>query len=522
MLDVSKVVSFLRSTFSRKDVVIIVILILLFLFTRLIRLDDMPIFSDEGIYIRWAKVAWKDASWRFISLTDGRQPLQTWGIIPFLKIFPYNPLLAGRLFSVASGLFALVGIFSSAFYLFNKKTAYISALLYIITPYFLFYDRMTLADSAVNGFVIWIFFFSVLMARTLRLDVAILLGLLSGFGLLAKSSVKVYVGLMALAPVFLLFSHKEGGLKNMLLSLKNKFVGKDNKINSLVSFITLYFIVISLYALIYNVQRLSPFFHYVAEKNKTFILTVPELLQNPFAYFPHNIVNLPYYVFSEMGYIVAVLGIVGLYFLYKKDRILAIYLGLWLITITILLSFFAKVLFPRYVLPLGGLLLIPASYLLSNIKNSRNFMGILVVIIVSILYFDYTIIFNYPRIPFPEIDRGQYVEGRTAVWGAREIVDFAREKSKEKQVILIAEGNFGLIGDVLETFKLPNDAISVNGYWPLDKENLIENQSNLNDSYVYVVFSHREEFPLDWPIKLIKRYEKPGRKASVYLFELTK
>src|SRR3990172_9745153 len=185
---------------------------------------------------------------------------------------------------------------------------------------------MTLADSAVNGFVIWIFFFSVLMARTLRLDVAILLGLLSGFGLLAKSSVKVYVGLMALAPVFLLFSHKEGGLKNMLLSLKNKFVGKDNKINSLVSFITLYFIVISLSAVIYNIQRLSPFFHYVAEKNKTFIMTFDEFKQNPFASFFHNIQIIPEYVINESGFVLVIFALLGLWKLFRSNKNLSLYL----------------------------------------------------------------------------------------------------------------------------------------------------------------------------------------------------
>src|SRR3990167_9009790 len=243
MLDVSKVVSFLRSTFSRKDVVIIVILILLFLFTRLIRLDDMPIFSDEGIYIRWAKVAWKDASWRFISLTDGRQPLQTWGTIAFLKLFENNALFAGRLFAVASGFFALSGIFALSAYLFNKKTAYIASLLYIITPYFLFYDRMALVDSAINGFVIWLFFFSILLARTLRLDVALLLGFLSGFALLGKSSVRLYMALMSLASLFVLYSHSEGGLIRMFLGLKHKLFGKEKKTPQLLSFFFLYGIV---------------------------------------------------------------------------------------------------------------------------------------------------------------------------------------------------------------------------------------------------------------------------------------
>src|SRR3989338_9387720 len=103
MFDIISILSWAKKNLRRKDVVLIFLLVFLYLLTRLINLDQFPIFSDEGIYIRWAKVAWHDATWRFISLTDGKQPLQTWGTIPFLKLFPDNALLAGRLFSVITG-----------------------------------------------------------------------------------------------------------------------------------------------------------------------------------------------------------------------------------------------------------------------------------------------------------------------------------------------------------------------------------------------------------------------------------
>ncbi|OGK39035.1 hypothetical protein A3F34_00720 [Candidatus Roizmanbacteria bacterium RIFCSPHIGHO2_12_FULL_44_10] len=521
MFNITGYINWVRRYFKKRDLLIILGLVGLFLITRLINLDKFPIFSDEGIYIRWAKVAWKDASWRFISLTDGRQPLQTWGTIAFLKLFENNALFAGRLFAVASGFFALSGIFALSAYLFNKKTAYIASLLYIITPYFLFYDRMALVDSAINGFVIWLFFFSILLARTLRLDVALLLGFLSGFALLGKSSVRLYMALMSLASLFVLYSHSEGGLIRMFLGLKHKLFGKEKKTPQLLSFFFLYGIVIAVSLLIYNVQRLSPFFHFVAEKNKTFVLTLPELIQHPWAYFPHNMVNLPYYILSEMAYVVAILGIVGLYWLYKKDKPLTIYLSLWLASATILISLVAKVLFPRYVLPLGGLLLIPAAFLLSNIKSSKRFIGLFIVIIVSGLYFNYTILFDHKNIPFPDIDRGQYLEGWPAGWGIKEIVDYSRDKSQDKPVILMAEGNFGMSGDVLDSYLKPGDKINIKGYWPLNREHLVENQALLKDNYVYLVFSHRIDFPTDWPMKLIRVFDKPGKKSQVYFFALT-
>ncbi|MBI2051206.1 hypothetical protein HYT33_00385, partial [Candidatus Roizmanbacteria bacterium] len=109
MLNIEGVLSFLKKQFKRRDLLILAVLVVAFFATRLINLDQFPIFTDEGIYIRWAKVAQRDATWRFISLTDGKQPLQTWATIPLIKFLPNNILLAGRLFSVISGFGALVG-----------------------------------------------------------------------------------------------------------------------------------------------------------------------------------------------------------------------------------------------------------------------------------------------------------------------------------------------------------------------------------------------------------------------------
>ena len=152
MFDIIGSVKQILKHFSKKDILLLAALLIAFFVTRLIFLDGFPIFSDEAIYVRWAKIAWHDPSWRFISLTDGKQPLQTWGTIPFFKIFPHNLLLAGRLFAVSTGLFALIGVFVTLFYLFNKKAAYWGALFYVLTPYFLFYDRLALVDSGVNAF----------------------------------------------------------------------------------------------------------------------------------------------------------------------------------------------------------------------------------------------------------------------------------------------------------------------------------------------------------------------------------
>lgn len=504
MFDIQKIIDYFKKNFNRKDILLGILILAGFLITRLINLDRFPIFSDEGIYIHWAKVAWKDASWRFISLTDGRQPLQTWGTIPFLKLFPDNPLFAGRLFAVSSGLISLIGIFCLLLYLFDKKTAYIGTLFYIFTPYFLFYEKMALVDSFVNAAFIWILFLSAVLAQTIRVDIALILGLFSGIALLAKSSVKLFVGGVLFAPV--LFFEKN--LKNYL--------------KKLVNFLFLFLIVAILSMALYNIQRLSPFFHFVAGKNNTFIMSTQELIATPFKFFFANLWGILSDIFYEAGMFLLILAIFGYMLIFKKDKKLFSFLLLWFFIPYLGIALVTKVLFPRYIIFFASLLVIPASYAIASQKNKLFSVGLLILFILSIAYFDYTIFFDYKNIPFPEVDRGQYIEGWSAGWGAKEIVEYAREKSKEKPVILIAEGNFGMIGDVLDVLLKPTDRISITAYWPIEEKDLIANQKFLNNNYVYAVFPHRFEYPQNWPLKLIKRFDKPGNKSVIYFFELTR
>lgn len=502
MFDIFKIFNFLKKSFSKKDVFFIFILIGLFFLTRLINLDKFPIFSDEGIYIHWAKVAWHDATWRFISLTDGKQPLQTWGTIPFLKLFPDNALLAGRLFGVLGGLISLVGFYVLTFYLFGKKAASLGSLLYVFTPYFLFYERMALVDSWVNAGSIWILLLIFFLIKERRLSISLLLGFIAGFFLLAKSSVRIFLMLGVLGPI-LLFQ------KNLIKLLKES-----------VNYYFLLGISVIIAFVIYNVQRLTPFFHYVAEKNLTFIMSFDEFLKTPFQYFLYNLKNTPLFILWEMGFVLGIIGLLGLIKLIRKDIKLGIFFISWILLPFTAIVFFTKVLFPRYLIFFASILLLLASNYLSKISILKIKIFLYILIFFSIFLFDFTILFGYKFIPFPQVDRGQYIEGWPAGWGIKETMEFARQKSQYKHVVIIAEGNFGMAYDVLDVFLKPTDNITIKGYWPLDLQQLVENQPFTKDSYVYVFFSHREDFPPNWPLKLVKTIDKPGFQSDFHLFEL--
>jgi hypothetical protein len=135
-------------------------------------------------------------------------------------------------------------------------------------------------------------------------------------------------------------------------------------------------------------------------------------------------------------------------------------------------------------------------------------------------FLNYALLFAPEKAFFPPIDRGQYIEGVTAVWGADELMNLMKQVAKEKPVLILAEGNFGLVADVLRVYDQPDDNIDILGLWPLNEEHLFEYRSNPEERFVFVVFSHRDEFPDSWPIDLVKEYKKPMSDESLYLFIL--
>lgn len=503
MFDISQVFTYIKKRVTIKDILLLGVAKMLFLATRLYNIKLLPIFNDEGIYIHWAKVAWHDASWRFISLTDGKQPLQTWGTIPFLKLFPNDALLAGRLFSVATGFAGLIGIFCLLYYLFGKKTAFIGMFLSIFSPYFLFYDRIALVDSGVNAAFIWILFFSIVLVRTIRLDVALMFGLCAGMALLTKSSAQMFLAVSFFTSL-LLIDYK-----------KRKMAGVLN-------FTFLYGVVFLLSQVIYNVQRLSPFMHYLSKKNTTFVMTFAEWVKSPFEVVVSNLRTVPYYVFSESGWIVVPFALLGLYFLFRKNIRLFFFFLAWLLIPYLGISLMTRVLFPRYIMFFGTLLIILASYCLGEIKNKGLFAVLISLVIGICIVYQYPMWTDYTKIMFPDTDRGQYITGVTVGLGAKEIIAYAREQSQDRQVRIIAQGDFGMTGDILDTFLLKDDRIFIQGYWPLTKEVLLKHQVDLSTDHVYVVTAHELEFPSDWPMKRIKAYYKLDGKSALQLFELTK
>jgi 4-amino-4-deoxy-L-arabinose transferase-like glycosyltransferase len=114
-------------------------------------LGMFPIEVDESIYLRWAEIIDHQGQW-LISLLDGKPPLHAWFLAIARMIFGGDPLLSGRLVSVAAGILSTLGMFAIGRRMGGEPAGLIAAGLYAVFPLAVLYDRLAYTESLVNLF----------------------------------------------------------------------------------------------------------------------------------------------------------------------------------------------------------------------------------------------------------------------------------------------------------------------------------------------------------------------------------
>lgn len=433
------------------EIFVAVILIIIFFFTRFYNILALPIFTDEAIYIRWAQIAKNDAAWRFISLTDGKQPLFVWLTMITMK-FVYDPLLAGRLVSVGAGFASSVGLFFLAKELFkNRWIGILSSFLYVMFPMSLVYDRIALYDSLVGTFAVWGLYIAILLIRRIRLDVAFILGMVIGAAALNKTN--GFFTLYLLPFTLLLFDWKN----------------KD-RVKKFFKWISLALIVTLLTYSLYSILRLSPFFHIINEKNSTFVYPFSEWIRHPLEYFLDNLRGqwnwLTIYVTFPI--LLLVLSSFVITRDYLKEKIL---LFIWFIVPFIALAVFGKTLYPRFIffmtlflLPLSACTLYTLYY---KLKNKVYYSIVFITVIMVAMSADFLILTDFKNSPLPFSDINQYNNDWPAGVGVKESIAFFKESSKNEKIFVGTEGTFGLMPYAYEIYVKDDPNIIVKGFWPI-------------------------------------------------------
>ena len=489
------------------------VLVFFYFLSRLINLTAIPVFADEAIYIRWAQVMRAVSSLRFLPLSDGKQPLFMWLVIPFLK-FIHDPLIAGRLVSVLAGLGTMIGVFIASLLLFKKKQiAFFAALLYTITPFTLFFDRMALVDGLLSFFGVWFFVLGVMLVKKKQLDLALIAGMILGLGLLTKSPALFFA--LLLPTTLLLFNFKE----------------KD----SLLLFFKLIFLWGAVYFLafaIYNILRLGPEFQMIAIRNKDYVFSLSEVFKHPLNPFWGNIKKALNWFWILLTPPIFILGPIGFFFALKKQFREALLIFIWIVLPLGGESAIAKVYTSRYVLFVVPLFLLFSAYGLMEIFN-RFKNKILVVLFLSILFvfpiYQSLLLIVYPSAAWlPENERSGYLELWSAGYGIREAADYLKEVAKKEKVLVGTEGYFGTLPDGLQIYLEKVPGITVIGVGQPITEISSKLTDGLKDNRVFLLVNDSRLKIADLSrLKLINKYpkarnQKTGKQENLLLFEVLK
>lgn len=486
-------------------------IIALYIVSRFYNIMTLPMFTDEAIYTRWSQIAKLDSAWRFISLTDGKQPMFVWFDMVFMHYIT-DPLLAGRLVSVAVGFGTMIGIFLLSNELFkNKKIALISALIYVIYPFSLVYDRMALYDSMVAFFAVWSLYVEILLVRKVRLDVALILGLVLGGALLTKSSASFFVYLLPFSLLLFDFNKKD----------RNK---------RLLKWIGFALIAVGLGYLYYSILRLSPFVHIINDKNALFVYPYSEWIQHPFRFFYGNLQGLMNWLLTYLTWPGFILAIAALVIEYKKHYREKILLAFWFLPAFLSLALFGKVLYPRFILFMTMPLIILVSFslfwIMERFRNLALKTILFLVFALLMLRSDYFILTDFARAPIPFLDLEQYINGWPAGGGTNEIISYLEKEASKGKIYVLSEGTFGSLPTyAVEIYLGQNKNVEKNGIWPLKSEFAEDIGIRARTMPVYFIFNQsqidRDNLPQKkWPMKLIAKYRKGIGDSHMALYQV--
>jgi 4-amino-4-deoxy-L-arabinose transferase-like glycosyltransferase len=499
-----------------KRILIIGIGILLLAFIlRIYRLTALPIFVDEAIYIRWAQVMRAEETLRFLPLSDGKQPLFMWSVIPFLKLFA-DPLFAGRFTSVLTGLATVVGVFLVGKLLFkSKRVGFLAAVIYAISPFSVFFDRMALVDSMLAAFGIWTFYFMMQAVTKMTLDYFLLAGFSLGGALLTKSPALFF---SLLLPSTWIFSNFPKGakargihlLKLVMMTLSTYLVG---------------------YAMV-NILRLGPNFHLLSSRNLDYVYPISHILASPLSPLLSHLNATKEYFWLLGPSTLLILPIVSLVLVFRKYPKQIILLSLWLFGPLFAVTQFAKVFTARYILFVLPFAVIMASgSLLIKAGFWKKIMTILLMVFfLHSLFVDFYLLTDIEAAKLPRSERSGYLEEWTVGTGIKEVSQYLKERHSQfpqERIVVGTEGYFGTLPDGLQIYLNDTPEIIVTGIGlGIDRvpQPLVESKNSGNKTYLLVNSTRLLTSADKLGLTLISAYPKAvkpdGFRESLLLFEV--
>ncbi len=461
-----------KNRLSIINISIIIGIIAVGAFLRLTNLNAIPVFADESIYIRWSQVMKSESTLRFLPLSDGKQPLYMWTVMPFLKLIS-DPLIAARIVSGFCGIVTTIGVGLAAWLLFkNRRVAFLSAAIWSVLPYAVFFERLALADAMLAMFIIWTFNCMYIALKQIRLDFGMLAGFCLGFAWLTKSPAMI---ILLLLPCLLIVSINKSELIKQIGIL-------------LVCFVISY--------VMYNILRLGPEFHMIAIRNRDYIFPLSEIIHHPLNPLISNLkttVILFGYLLTPVGLLLALLGILDRGKNHIPQRICLV---IFLLLPIFIQSGIAKTFTARYLLYTIPFAVILISHAIEHIgQHTKKHFLVLVAaatVVIPSLWIDIQLLTKPENAPLPKIERSGYLEGWTAGYGIKEISQKINNLPPTENIVVGAEGFFGTPFSALQIYTNNHPNIRIVGvgiYVDTLNENLV--QAKKDNTVFLVVNSSR-------------------------------
>jgi hypothetical protein len=444
-------------------------LLTLFLFSRLYNLTLFPIFSDEAIYIHWAQIVSGDINELFISKTGDKPPLHSWLNALTLPLFN-DPLVSGRIVSVVSGLFSMVGIIVIGNKYIKKGTGWVAGVLYVFCPYTLHLDRMAMMESLLTSLGVWIVYMSLKISesKTIKFSWFFHLGILMGLAFYTKMTA------LLLFPVLIYIFMENKKWK------ETKFI--------IAFFCSLLMAFIIVLPLLFSHQK--PF-HLAGQTlfdSQNYYIPLEIIFSFPWQIWLRNLGVIADLYSTYITFPVLLISIVSITYIWKERDNRGRMLLFWAVIPIVSVLLIANSFYSRYfLLAVPPVLLLAArgyqhlvNYISLKYKSfkagqvsNKGFIpvigvALLLLVLSDSLNFSYKLLRDPANAPFSKLDRLLYVEGMPSGFGLKLAVNFLAEKSKETPITLLITDDLGNPQEGLSVYLWGNERIKVISapWWP--------------------------------------------------------
>jgi 4-amino-4-deoxy-L-arabinose transferase-like glycosyltransferase len=500
----------LKISAKKKHYFIILLIVVFYLLITLFRLNKLPVFADEAIYIRWTQLIIDD--WKrylFFPMNDGKTPLQMWLMIPFQFIFQ-NQLFAGRFLSVLVGLINLIiiGLISKEFN--NRETSkklaqYLAMILTCLLPFTFFHHRMALTDGLLFLNLNLSFFFTLKYLKKQKFIFLISLSLSFFLALLSKLSALLFLPSLI-----------------VLILYENKFSIKKVVQNFIFISLSLLIAFFFFYSL-----RFLPVFPQLFKRGSDFLYPFNTLLKAEVFYIFWG--NLKFFIDQFIAYFGVGLLLLSIATFDKKNRKQFFILFLNLIVFIFPLAVLGKIIYPRYLLPLSLFFILLSSINLAFLLSAKEriyqllALTMLIAVIIHSSKFIFASYFNIDQIPFSKADRIQYLEEWSSGQGIFEVSQLILKESKNQSLAVATEGYFGTLPDGILMYlhrKNVNNLMVEGVGQPIRSlpKDFLEKAKNYDKLWL-VANSHRLMMDLN-EAELISQYCRPNEAPCLQVWQL--